>query len=109
MSLFCLPTEHHLRHLDRGLVGHAQALDEPDLHPEPLHVARDVGPAAVTTTGVHPDVLEEHDVAGELLRQVGLDHRGAAVLDHHRLAVELPDVGSASRSVATSLTMCTPR
>src|SRR5215204_1622559 len=73
-------------------LGHAQALHEAHLHPEPLHVARDVGPAAVHDDRVHPDVLEEHDVARELLPQLGLDHRRAAVLDHQRLAVELPDV-----------------
>ena len=51
--LVLLADEHHLRHLDRGLVGHPQALDEPDLHPEPLHVARDVGAAAVHHDRVH--------------------------------------------------------
>jgi hypothetical protein len=42
---------------------------------------------------VDADVLQEDDVAGELLAQCGLLHRRAAVLDDHRLAVELADVG----------------
>ena len=42
---------------------------------------------------VHADVLEQHDVARELLLERRVGHRRAAVLDHHRLAVELADVG----------------
>ncbi|HTX44847.1 MAG TPA: hypothetical protein VMD48_01050 [Solirubrobacteraceae bacterium] len=41
---------------------------------------------------VHPDVLEQHDVTRELFLQRRVGHRRAAVLDHHRLAVELADV-----------------
>ena len=37
-----LAEQHHLRDLDRLGVGDAHALDEPHLHPEPLHVAGDV-------------------------------------------------------------------
>src|SRR6266511_1163346 len=90
--LVLLADEHHLRHLDGGLVRHAQAVHEADLHAEPLHVARDVGAAAVDDDRVHPHVLEEDHVAGELLAQLRLHHRGAAVFDHDGLAVELPDV-----------------
>jgi hypothetical protein len=91
--LVLLADEDHLRHLDGGLVGDPQSLHEAHLHAEPLHVAGDVGPAAVHHDGVHADVLEEHHVAGELLLQLRVGHRGAAVLDHHGLAVELADVG----------------
>src|SRR5690606_20398669 len=42
---------------------------------------------------VEPDVLQEHDVAGELLAQRLVLHRRAAVLDDDRAAVELADVG----------------
>jgi hypothetical protein len=90
--LVLLADEHHLRHLHGGLVGHAQAVHEAHLHAQPLHVRRDVRTAAVHHDGVHADVLEEHHVARELLLQVGIDHGRPAVLDHHRLAVELPDV-----------------
>ena len=48
-----LADQHHLRDLDRLLVGHAQALHELDLEPEPLHVVGDLGPAAVHDHGVH--------------------------------------------------------
>ena len=88
-----LADQHHLGDLDRRLVGHAQAADELDGHVEPIHVGGDVGPAAVHDDRAHPDVLEQHDVARELLAQQRVVHRRAAVLDHDRLAVELADVG----------------
>ena len=56
------------------------------------------GPAAVHDDRVQPDVLEQHDVAGELLAQRRVGHRRAAVLDDHRLAVELADVRAAPRA-----------
>jgi hypothetical protein len=90
--LVLLADEHHLRHLDRGLVGHPQALNEAHLHAEPLHVGSDVRAAAVHDHRVHADVLKEHHIARELLLQLRVGHRGAAVLDHDRLPVELPDV-----------------
>ena len=64
-----LADEHHLRDLDGVGVRHAQAADELDRQVEPLHVARDLRPAAVDDDRVHPDVLEEHDVAREVLAQ----------------------------------------
>jgi hypothetical protein len=42
--------------------------------------------------GVHPDVLQQHDVARELLAQLGIAHRRAAVLDDDGAPVELADV-----------------
>src|SRR5207244_13366736 len=74
---------------------HVLVADPPhdlDLHPQPLHVLRDPGPSAVDHDRVHADVLQEHDVARELLPQDRIGHGRAAVLDHDRLAVELPDV-----------------
>ena len=88
-----LAEQHHLRDLDRLGIGDPQALDELHLHPHPLHVVGDLRPAAVDDHGVHPDVLEEHHVPGEGLPQLLVAHRRAAVLDHDRAAVELPDVG----------------
>ena len=87
-----LAEQHHLRHLDRLGIGDAQALVEAHLHPEPLHVAGDLGAAAVHDHRVQPHVLEQHDVAGERLAQLLVAHRRAAVLDHHRAPVELADV-----------------
>ena len=88
-----LAHEHHLGHLDRGRVGHAQPADELHRQAEPLHVAGDIRATAVHDDRVHADVLEQHDVAGELLPQRRVAHGRTAVLDHHRAAVELPDVG----------------
>ena len=93
MSLFCLPTSTIFATSTVASSDTRRPVHEAHLHPEPLHVARDVGAAAVHDHGVHADVLEEHHVARELLLQLGVDHRGAAVLDDHRLTVELPDVG----------------
>src|SRR4051812_44829303 len=42
--------------------------------------------------GVHPNVLEKDDVAGEALPQRGVLHRRAAVLDDDDAPVELADV-----------------
>ena len=60
---------------------------------EALHVAGDLRAAAVDDDRVQPDVLEQHDVARELLAQRRVLHRRAAVLDDDRPAVELADVG----------------
>ena len=65
-----LADEHHLRDLDGVLAGDAQAADELDRQAEPLHVAGDLGAAAVHDDRVQPDVLEQHDVARELLAQL---------------------------------------
>ena len=88
-----LADEDHLGHLHGLGVGHPQAADELDRHPQALHVGGDLGPAAVDDDRVQSDVLQQHDVARELLAQRGVLHGGAAVLDDDRLAVELPDVG----------------
>ena len=108
-----LADEHHLRDLDRLGVADPQPVDELHRQPEPLHVAGDLRAAAVDDDRVHSDVLEQHDIAREVLAQRLVDHRRAAVLDHDRLAVELPDVGQRLEQRATSrvgpLTSCTPR
>ncbi len=88
-----LADQDHLRDLDRRLVGDAQAADELDRHLEALHVGGDVRAAAVNDDRVDPDVLEQHDVARELLAQLRVVHRRAAVLDHDCRAVELADIG----------------
>jgi hypothetical protein len=87
-----LADEDHLRDLDGLGVADAQAADEVDRQAEPLHVRGDLRAAAVDDDGIDPDVLEDHDVARELLAQRGVLHRRPAVLDHHGLAVELADV-----------------
>ena len=81
ISLLTLPTSTILATSTVLLVGHAQAADELDGQAEPLHVGRDLRAAAVDDDRVQPDVLEQHDVARELLAQRRVLHRGAAVLD----------------------------
>jgi hypothetical protein len=91
MSLFCLPTS-TIFAISTVSASDTQPVDEPDFHAEPLHVARDVGSPTVHDDRVEADVLEQHNVARELLLQVRIGHRGAAVLDDDGLAVVLPDV-----------------
>src|ERR687883_139363 len=55
--------------------------------------SRPVRPTAVHHHRVHADQLQEHHVLGEILLQLGVGHRVAAILDDQRLAVELADVG----------------
>ena len=57
-----------------------------------INFGKTMSSAAVHDDRVHPHVLQEHDVAREVLLQRVVDHRRAAVLDHHRLPVELADV-----------------
>ena len=52
-----LADEHHLRDLDGRRVGHPQPVDELDREVEPLHVAGDLGTAAVDDTGFMPTYL----------------------------------------------------
>ena len=87
-----LADQDHLRDLDGRSVRHPQSVDELDREVEPLHVAGDLRTATVDDDRVHADVLEQHDVARELLLELGVDHRRAAVLDDDGLAVELADV-----------------
>src|SRR3954463_5947000 len=82
-----LADEHHLGDLDRRLVAHAQATDELPGQVEPLHVAGALRAPAVDDDRVHADVLEEHDVAREVLAQLRVVHRRAAVLDDDGTAV----------------------
>jgi hypothetical protein len=52
----------------------------------------DLRAAAVHDHGIHPDQLEQHDVARERLFQLLVGHGVAAVLDDDRPAVETLDV-----------------
>ena len=88
-----LADEHHFGDLHGVLVGDTQAAHELHRQAEALHVLRYLGPAPVHDDRVQADVLEQHHVAREVLAQRRVLHRRAAVLDHHGLGVELPDVG----------------
>ena len=52
----------------------------------------DLRAAAVDHHWMEADVLHEHDVAGEAVAQVRVDHGVAPVLHDEDLAVEAPDV-----------------
>src|SRR5687768_11460240 len=59
---------------------------------QPLHQRADRRAAPVHDDGIDADQLEQNDVEGEGLLEVGLVHGRAAVLDDDGLAAELPDV-----------------
>ena len=88
-----LAVEHHLRDLDRLRIRHAQAGDEGRLLADLLEEARDLRAAAVHDDGADADVLHQRDVLHDLLLEVLVDHRIAAVLDDDGLAIEFLDVG----------------
>ena len=69
MSLLSLPTSTIFATSTVLGVGDAQAADELDGQAEALHVGGDLRAAAVDDDRVHADVLEQHDVARELLAQ----------------------------------------
>jgi len=66
-----LPDEDHLGHLDCVLVRYAQPADKLDGHAEALHVEELCPAAAVHHDRIQANVLEQHDVARELLAQGG--------------------------------------
>ena len=89
-----LAEQHHLRDLDRLGVGDAQAVDELDLAGRAAPCSSVIsGPPPWTITGFRPTYLSRTTSRGEVLAQRRVAHRRAAVLDHDRAAVELPDVG----------------
>ena len=88
-----LADQHHLGDLDR-LPRPTPASRRRTQPADQAAACSDVmsGPPPWTTTGFIPTYFSKHHVARELLLERGVGHRRAAVLDHHRLAVELPDV-----------------
>ena len=79
--------QHHLDHLDGGLVGDAQAVHELALQLQALEHAGDLRAAAVHDDRVHAGLLEQHDVLREGGGEVGVAHGVAAELHHHDLLV----------------------
>ena len=88
-----LPAEHHLDDVHRLGVGHPHALDELALLADAFQHVVDLRAAAMHDDRIHPDQLEQHDVAREALLELLVGHGVAAVLDDDRLAVEALDVG----------------
>jgi hypothetical protein len=82
--------QHHLDHLHGGRVGDPQAVDELALDRQALQHGTDLRAAAVHHHGMHADLLQEHDVAGEDFGQGGIAHGMAAVLDDEGLARVAP-------------------
>ena len=74
--------KHHLDHLDHRLVGDAQAVDEGGLDGEALEHRVDLRPSAMHHHRVHADLLEQGDVAAELVGEFFLAHRVATVFHH---------------------------
>ena len=87
-----LADERHAHDVDALGVGDPQAVDELGLLAEPAHEVADLRTAAVHDDRVHAHEAHEHDVLREEVRERGIVHRVAAVLDHDGLARELPDV-----------------
>ena len=79
--------EHHLDDLDGRGVGDAQAGGEFRLDAEPLEHLADLRPAAVHHHRVDGGLLHQHDVAGEIARDLLLAHGVAAVFHHDGLLV----------------------
>ena len=73
----------HPGHLQRGLVGDPEAVDEDGLQPHPPGHRGDLGAAAVDDHGLDADQPEQGDVEGERLGDRAVVHDRAADLDHH--------------------------
>src|SRR5207245_3387355 len=80
-----LADQDHLDDLDGLLVGHPHAAHEAWLLAEALHQRADLGPAPVHDDRMNANEVEENHVEREARLEVGLFHRGAAVLDDDRL------------------------
>ena len=74
-------------------VGHPHPAHELALLADAIQPLADLRPAAVHDHGVHPDALEEHDVAREASGELPLHHRVPSVLDDEGRAREALDEG----------------
>ena len=81
-----LAREHHFGDLGGRPVGHPQAIDEPRFDPELLEHGADLRPAAMHHHRVDADRLEQHHVLGEIVGEILVAHRVAAVFDHESAA-----------------------
>ena len=78
--------QHHLDNLHHRRIGDAQPIHERGLDSEALQHRIDLRATAMDDDGVHAHLLQQRDVAAEVLGQVLLAHRMAAVLHHDRRA-----------------------
>ncbi len=75
--------EHHLHHLDHGGIRNPQPLHEIGLDIETLQHGVDLRPAAMHHHRVDADLLEQRDIAAELIGQRAI-HGVAAIFHHDR-------------------------
>jgi len=80
---------------DRSFVGDAVAVDKAGRQIFLPHGRGDRLAAAVDDDGIDAHGLQENDVAHDAFDEVGVFHRGAAILDHGRCAREI--VGNRQR------------
>jgi hypothetical protein len=85
--------QHPLDHFHGFGVGDAHALDKVPFFAEPAQRGLDLRAAAVHHHRVHAHQFEQHHVLGKIGLQLGIGHGVAAILDHHRLAMEATDIG----------------
>uniref|UniRef100_A0A8R7QUF1 Uncharacterized protein n=1 Tax=Triticum urartu TaxID=4572 RepID=A0A8R7QUF1_TRIUA len=92
-----LADQHHLDDLHGERVGDAEAVAELRLDADALQPGVDLRAAAVHEHGAQADAGEQDQVADHRRLQLRRLHGRAAVLDHHRLALEPLDEGERLR------------
>ncbi len=87
-----LAREHHERHIDRFLIGHAQAVDElAFLADFPKHI-RDLRTAAMYQHDLDTDELQQDDITDDGILEMLGDHGVAAVFDDDDLAAVILNI-----------------
>ena len=81
-----LSGKHHLDDFHRRRVGNPQPIDELALHFQAIEHLPDLRAAAVHDHRVYANLLQQHDVLGEELRELRVPHGVAAVLNDESLA-----------------------
>ncbi|EKD37521.1 MAG: hypothetical protein ACD_75C01098G0002 [uncultured bacterium] len=87
-----LSDQHHLRDLHRLGVGYPHPIHELRLFSETLHQIGDLCAAAMHDDRVDADKPQQNNVGHHRLFQGRIHHCRAAVFNHDRLTVELPDI-----------------
>ena len=85
--------EHHLDDAHRFVVGDAHAFYELRFLADALEEFADLRTAAMHHDRIHADLLHQHQVPGEAVLELLIDHRVAAVLDDQGLAAVALNVG----------------
>ena len=85
-------SQHHFHHIHRFGIGHAHSLDKRALLAHPFQHIVDLWPAAVNDYRVHSHELQQHDVAGEALFEMLLDHGITAIFNDNRFTVKTSNI-----------------